>query len=256
MTWTCEQTELLLMDYLDGLLQPAQQLAFDRHVNSCPRCTPLVAGVTHAIANLRELPELELPPRFVYNILDATLGPRETVTGWAAVRAWVRGIASPRFAYGSLSVAATFLMLVTASGFNWKKPKVADLSPVNIYRNTNRQAHLAYARSTKYVSDLRVVYEIQSKLRQDSELPANNEGTAPDSNQQKEPGRTDGSNPATPRQQNRARVPGDVLTDPGRRNDITSHLQVLAEELPVLSGKLCFVLSSKLSIVPIEGRSR
>jgi hypothetical protein len=234
MTWNCEQTELLLTDYLDGLLQPEQQRAFDVHVNGCERCTPLVASVTHAVANLRALPELEAPPRLVYNILDATLGPRETVSGWAAFRAWVRGMASPRFAYGSLSVAATFLMLVTASGFNWKKPKIADLSPVNIYRGTNRQVHRAYARSTKYVSDLRVVYEIQSRLRQDNELPTRNEGTVPDSNQQKEPGRTDGTAPASPRQQNRA-------------DDVNSHLPVLAEELPVLSG-LCFVL--------IEGRTR
>jgi len=235
MTWTCEQTELYLTDYLDGLLQPELKQALDLHVNSCERCAPLVSSVTHAITSLRALPEVETPPRFVYNILDATLGPRETVTGWAAVRAWVRGLASPRFAYGSVSVAATFLMLVTVSGFNWKKPRVADLAPANIYRNTSRQMHLAYARSTKYVSDLRVVYEIQSRLRQDNELPTNTEGTAPDSNRQKDPGRTDGTAPATPRQQNRA-------------NDINSHLQVLAEELPMLSGKLCVVLT--------EGRTR
>jgi hypothetical protein len=247
MNWTCEQTELLLTDYLDGLLQPEQQQAFDLHVNACQRCTPLVASVTHAISNLRALPEVELPPRFVYNILDATLGPRESVSGWAAVRSWVRGIASPRFAYGSLSLAATFLMLVSISGFNWKKPKIADLSPVNIVRNTNRQAHLAYARSTKYVSDLRVVYEIQSKLRQDNSLPTNNQGPTPDSNRPKDPGRTDGTNPATPRQENRARVPGDALTDPARRNDVNTHLQVLAEDLPILNGRLCFALSGQLS---------
>jgi hypothetical protein len=138
-------------------------------------------------------------------------------------------------------------MLVSISGFNWKKPKIADLSPVNIVRNTNRQAHLAYARSTKYVSDLRVVYEIQSKLRQDNSLPTNNQGPTPDSNRPKDPGRTDGTNPATPRQENRARVPGDALTDPARRNDVNPHLQVLAEDLPILNGRLCFALSGQLS---------
>jgi hypothetical protein len=243
MNWTCEQTELLLTDYLEGLLQPEQQHAFDLHVNGCERCTPLVASVTHVIANLRALPELDTPPRLVYNILDTTLGPRETVGGWAAFRAWVRGIASPRFAYGSLSVAATFLMLVTVSGFNWKKPRIADLSPANIYRETNRHVHMAYARSSKYVSDLRVVYEIQSRLRDSNDLPTSNEDTVPDSNQQKEPGRSDGSNPAAPRQQNRA-------------NDVNSHLQILAEELPVLSGKFCFALGGKFSGALIEGRTR
>ena len=123
-------------------------------------------------------------------------------------------------------------MLVTASGFNWKKPKVADLAPAAIYRNTNRQIHLAYARGTKYVSDLRVVYEIQSRLRQDNELPTSNEGTVPEPAPQKQPGTTDNA-PTTPRQQNRA-------------NDVSSRLQVLAEELPVLSGKLSLVVSERL----------
>ena len=232
MTWTCEQTEIHLTDYLDGLLPAEEHRAFDLHVNLCERCTPLVASVTHAVANLRSLPELEAPPRLVYNILDATLGPRETVTGWAAVLAWLRGIASPKFAYGSLSFAATFMMIVTASGFNWKKPRVADLAPAAIYRNTYGQVQRAYARGTKYVSDLRVVYEIQSRLRQDNELPTSNEGTVPESSPQKEPGRTD-SSPSTPRQQNRA-------------NDVSSHLQVLAEELPLLSGKLSLAASGRL----------
>jgi anti-sigma factor RsiW len=234
MNWTCEQTELLLTDYLDGLLQPGQRHAFDVHVNGCERCTPLVSSVSRAIADLHSLPELEVPNRLVYNILDATLGPRESVTGWAAFLAWIRSLASPRFAYGSVSIAATFVMLLTASGFNWKKPKLADLSPVSIARNTNRQAHLVYARGTKYLSDLRVVYEIESRLRQ-NDLPTSNEGTLPESVPQKQPGSTDNTNPSAPRQQNRA-------------NDVNGNLQILANELPVLSGKLCVPISGRLGI--------
>ena len=233
MNWTCEQTEQLLTDYLDGLLPADEQRAFDLHVNSCERCTPLVASVTRAVNGMHSLPEFEVPPRLVYNILDATIGPRQTVTGWAAVLAWVRGIASPKFAYGSLSFAATFLMIVTASGFNWKKPRAADLAPAAIYRNTHRQAVLAYARGTKYVSDLRVVYEIQSRLKQDNELPTSNEGTVPENNPQKQPGTSDGTNPSVPRQQNRA-------------NEINSQIQLLAEELPLLSGKLSIAASGRL----------
>lgn len=232
MNWTCEQTELLLTDYLDDLLQPEERHAFDRHVNSCERCTPLVASVVHAITGLHALPELEVPPRLVYNILDATLGPRESVTGWAAFLAWIRSLASPRFAYGSVSVAATFAILLTASGFNWRKPKLADLSPATIARNTNNQAQRIYARGAKYVSDLRVVYEIESRLRQ-NDLPSSNESTLPENNPPKEPGRTDTTNPSTPRQQNRA-------------NDVNSHLQVLANELPVVSDRFCLSMSGKL----------
>ena len=51
MNWTCEQTEARLSDYLDGFLQPAEQAAFDLHVNACERCTPLVAGVSHVLGS-------------------------------------------------------------------------------------------------------------------------------------------------------------------------------------------------------------
>lgn len=219
MNWTCEQTELRLSDYLDGLLNEAEQHAFDAHVNGCERCTPLVAGVSHLLANLHGMEELETPPRLVYSILDKTLGPRDAVSGWRAVLAWVRAMASPRFAYGAVSVAATLMVLLTASGFSWRKPKMADLSPVNVYRNADRTAHLVFARGSKYVSDLRVVYEIQSRLHQESEIPTTPEGTIPQASPEKQPGRTDGTRPSSPKQQNRA-------------NGIGHELEVLAAELP------------------------
>ncbi|HVS86606.1 MAG TPA: zf-HC2 domain-containing protein [Candidatus Acidoferrum sp.] len=224
MTWTCEQTELRLSDYLDGLLNEAEQHAFDTHVSACERCTPLVSSVSHLLTNLHGMQELETPPRLVYSILDKTLGPRDSVTGWRALLGWVRAIASPRFAYGAVSVAATLMVLLTASGFSWRKPKIADLSPVNVYRNADRQAHLVYARGSKFVSDLRVVYEIQSRLHQDNEIPTTPEGTLPESSPDKQPGRTDGTRPASPRQQNRA-------------NGIGHEVELLAEGLPALIGR-------------------
>jgi anti-sigma factor RsiW len=222
MNWTCEQTELRLSDYLDGLLNQADQSAFDAHVNGCERCTPLVSGVSHLLTNLHGMEELETPPRLVYSILDKTLGPRDSVSGWRAVLAWVRLIASPRFAYGAVSVTATLMVLLTASGFSWRKPKMADLSPVNVYRNADRQVHLVFARGSKFVSDLRVVYEIQSRLHQENEIPTTPEGTLPQSPADKLPGRTDGTWPSSPRQQNRA-------------NGMGHELEVLAAELPILA---------------------
>jgi anti-sigma factor RsiW len=219
MNWTCEETELRLSDYLDGLLSAAEQHEFDAHVNACARCTPLVSSVTHALSSLRSLPQIETPPRFVYNILDKTLGPRETVTGWAAIRAWLRGFNPQRIAYGGVSFCAMFLVFASFTGFNWKKPRIADLSPANVYRGADRQAHLVYARGTKFVSDLRVVYEIQSRLQRTEELPPSQDSTTPQPSPDKNPGSTDGSAPASPKQQNRA-------------NDLASHSVVLAAACP------------------------
>jgi anti-sigma factor RsiW len=222
MHWTCEQTEERLSDYIDDLLTAEERAAFVAHVPSCERCGPLFASVAHVVTNLHSIAEVEAPPRLVYAILNKTLGPRETVTGWQTVLRFARGLATMRFAYGALSLAATFLVLLTASGFNFRHPKMADLKPVNIYRKADAQAHLVYARGTKFVSDLRVVNEIQSRLRENEQAPVNSEDALPQRTPGKEPGSTDGTKPG-PRQQNRA-------------DGIYRNLEVLADEMPVFGG--------------------
>jgi anti-sigma factor RsiW len=224
MTWTCEQTEARLSDYLEGVLTPVEMADFTAHVPSCGRCAPLVASVSELVTGLHGMEQIAEPPRLVYSILDKTLGPREALTGWRAILGWVRGVASIRFAYGALSVAATLILFVTAAGLNWRHPKLADLQPATIYRRANSTVHLAYGSSVKFVNDLRVVNEIQSRLREDNDLRANPESTVPESSPQKQPGSTDGSKPATPRQQNRA-------------NDLARQVEMMAMEMPeVCSG--------------------
>ena len=168
MTWTCEQTEARLSDYLDGVLETAERSAFNQHVNICGRCAPLVAAVAHTLGGLYALEQVEPPPQLETAILTATLGSRTTRSLWG----WLRALQSPRFIYSTVSVAATVLVLLTASGFSWRKPKLADLAPANIYYNADSTAHRVYAHSVKFVSDLRVVYEIQSRINENDQSPA------------------------------------------------------------------------------------
>jgi anti-sigma factor RsiW len=226
MTWTCELTEARLSEYLDGLLGPDERRAFDLHVNTCEHCVTLVAGVSHLLTNLHSMPQIEPSPLLIRSILDQTLGPRKTKQGWRAAFSWLNGLTSPRFAYSAVSIAASLMILVAASGISLRRPKLADLSPVNIARSVDRRAHLVYARSTKFVSDLRVVYEIQSRLNQDNNLPTTPETTMPQTAPGKSPGSTDSTKPDSPRQQNRA-------------NGIKRELEVLATEVPAISVAWC-----------------
>jgi anti-sigma factor RsiW len=221
MNWTCEQTEAHLSDYLDGLFQPAEQSAFNLHVNTCERCAPLVAGVAHALGGLYALESVEPSPQLENAILTATLG----APSWRNARRWLRSLQSPQFVYSLASVAATVIVLLTASGFSFRKPKLADLHPATIYHNADRKAHRLYAQSAKFVSDLRVVYEIQTRLNDYEQNPVTREQTAPRNSPDKQPGRTDSTNPSAPKQQNRA-------------DEIGRNLRVLAAQLPVLSGSI------------------
>jgi anti-sigma factor RsiW len=220
MTWTCDQVEAQLSDYLEGMLQAPERVAFEEHVQKCAECAPLLASVRTLMSELQEMGEVEAPPRLVYSILDKTLGPREQVTGWQGFRNFIRGMATAKFAYGAASVMATMLILFGASGISLRKPKLADLSPSNVYRNWDRRVHLTYASGVKYVSDLRVVYEIQSRLRQgdNEQLQVTPEENAPQSNPEK-PGKGDDHTHVQPKQQNRA-------------NEIGRQLEMLAAECP------------------------
>ncbi len=94
--------------------------------------------------------------------------------------------------------------------------------PARLYRNADRQAHLVYARGARYVNDLRVVYEIQSRLRPEGEIPAAPEKAAPDSAPEKRPDMTDGPQKSAPRHFNRA-------------NDIQRIVTVLASQVTALT---------------------
>lgn len=222
MTWTCDQIEARLSDYLEGMLQAPERAAFEAHAESCGECGPLVASVRSLVGELRSMEEVKEPPRLVYTILDKTLGPRESLSGWQAFRNFIAGLATPKFAYGTASVMATFIILLGASGISLRKPKLADLHPATVMHNVERSAHLNFAKGVKYVSDLRVVYEIQSRLRQgENELQVAPEETTPKSTPDKQPGQSDDHTHAQPKQQNRA-------------NEIARQVELLAAECPVV----------------------
>lgn len=222
MNWTCDQVEARLSDYLDGLLAGPERAEFEAHASSCANCAPLLASVRSLVGEMHAMEEVEAPPRLVYAILDKTLGPRESVTGWQAFLKFIRGMATPKFAYGTASVMATLIILAGSSDVSLRKLKLADLRPAAIYHNADRQAHRVLAHSVKYVSDLRVVYEIQSRLRQDENNLQTPEQMVPKSSPEKVPGQTDQQKPSQPRQQNRA-------------NEISRQLEMLAVEFPMLA---------------------
>lgn len=185
MDWNCVLTEERLSDYLDGLLSPAEAAAFSAHVGGCEQCGKLVAQVGGLVNSMQRLEALEAPPQLATKILDATLGPRTQKQSWSRWFTWIPTLWQPRFTMGVATVVATLLIIVYTTGFSPNKLKKVDLNPANMFRAANRQAHLTYARSAKFVNDLRVVYEIQSRLQPETqEQPSVTPAPPPEQNQQ------------------------------------------------------------------------
>src|SRR6267154_5573922 len=81
------------------------------------------------LGGLYALEPVEAPADLENAILTATVG----APNWRSLRRWLKGLQSPRVVYSMASVAATLVIILTASGFSLRKPKLADLAPATIF---------------------------------------------------------------------------------------------------------------------------
>ena len=188
MIWKCEQIEERLSEHLDGLLDAPERAAFESHVAGCAQCCALVAQVSGALAQVHRLEMVEEPLGLATTILDQTLGPRAPKKSWK-VFGWLQPVLQPRMAMGFATVVLFGWVSLQAMGVQPNEIKWSDLHPVKLYHASTRQAHLIYARGEKFVSDLRVVYEIQSRLRPAQEEPPAPQKQPPKANPPDKPSR-------------------------------------------------------------------
>jgi anti-sigma factor RsiW len=165
MAWTCDLTEDQLLEAMEGTLGPAERAELDRHLAACANCASLERSVRQTITQLHQVEAVEPAPWLVLKIIARTSGTRPARRRRFA---WLDAIAHPRFALGVVTVLVTFTILfqTVATG---GAPSLSDMNPVHVYQQIDRRAHLVYARSVKFLSDLRVVYEIQSRFQPESQ---------------------------------------------------------------------------------------
>jgi anti-sigma factor RsiW len=162
MDWDCALMEERLSDALAHTLLPEENAALQSHLVGCERCRQLLARVGGIVVELHKLPLVEEPPFLTSRIIAVTRGtpPRESIS-----RRWFAGSSrnwQTRLVMGLVTIAATVLIVFHAVSAG--APGKLQFSPASLYRGVNRRVHLTYARGVKFVNDLRVVYEIQSRL--------------------------------------------------------------------------------------------
>jgi len=164
---SCAEIEILLCDYVDGTLAPAQKADVERHLHECPACAEMARDSAAAVAFMETAANVEPPPELVTRILfDAPWSKGKAKTGARNRISWVfSSILQPKFAMSmamtilSLSILARFVMPV-------RQLRPADLEPAKVWAALEDRGYRAWARTVKFYENLKVVYQIQTTLRE------------------------------------------------------------------------------------------
>lgn len=165
MNWNCAQTEARLSDYLDGTLTTAEQQAADAHVAACARCAEWL-DARRAVLWLRRVEPLPVPLGLETRILVNTTGLAPRVGIWDAVAGAWAALSQPRVAFSLAATVFSLALVLQTLNVDVRDLSARDFSPANIYYKVNRTLHVAYGRGVKFVNDLRLVYEIRSRLEE------------------------------------------------------------------------------------------
>jgi putative zinc finger protein len=159
------EVENLASDYLEGRLEAARLGQFQVHLATCVRCQEVVADVRRVMELCQTTEDLEPAPWLVAKIMRATVGEHRP-TLREQIAAYLRPVMQPRFAYTVAMAVFSFSFILNAAGINLRHLTIEDLNPRTWVHRADRSGHLMYARAEKFCYDLRVVYEVESRLRQ------------------------------------------------------------------------------------------
>jgi len=162
----CADIEILICDYVDGTLAADERAEVERHFAECPACAQVARDSAAAVAFIERAADVEPPPELVTRILfDA---PWSKAKGKSKARSFVTAVLSPiltpKYAMGMAMTILSLSMLV-----KWVapvRPQLSDLQPKKVWTGFEDRAVRAWARSVKFYESLKLVYSIQTTLRE------------------------------------------------------------------------------------------
>ncbi|HWG19067.1 MAG TPA: zf-HC2 domain-containing protein [Terracidiphilus sp.] len=230
----CGQWETLLADALDGQLRAEDEATFSTHMAACAACTALFEEARRGREWLDFLSaEPEVPADLLDRILAQT-GPGQAagyglvadqhgtaaVVGGVPLRkgrmssvpAWqrpgfmgyIRRFAEPRL---MMTVAMAFFSIaltLNMTGVRLSQLRLADLKPTSVRSFMERRITMASTPLIRYYDHLRLVYEVQSRvreLRRTSESENEQQKTPPSGESKQNPNHKDGGSRVDPPQQ-------------------------------------------------------
>jgi hypothetical protein len=231
----CGEWETLLADALDGLLKPEDEARFTAHKAICPACAALYEEAQKGREWLEFLsPEPEAPAGLFEKILAKTGPGHKPASGWgagdelpapagsAAIPAFVppvwqqpgfftrlRYSVHPRLLMTAAMAFFSIALTLNLAGVRLTSLRMADLRPRAVRSYMERQLTMASVPIVRYYDHLRLVYEVESTVR---ELRGDSQGQS-----NAEPQQTQPANPGETQQhpgQNPSRNDGGLRVDP------------------------------------------
>jgi hypothetical protein len=167
----CLDLEVLLCDYLDGTLPEGQKTELERHLSACAGCAGLARDAAVAVEFMGRAAAVEPPPELITRILYSLPPARQARARQpGGIRKWfshlVQPMLQPRFAMGFAMTILSFSMLGRFAGIQLRQLSPKDFNPAAVWQGIDDRLHRAWDRSIKFYESLRVVYEIQSRIRE------------------------------------------------------------------------------------------
>lgn len=177
----CSEFETLLADYVDGAVTAGQRTALEQHAAACVDCAAFMSDVTGAVRFLGRANDITPPPELITRIAyQAPMGrlrdplDRPGILNRFALK-WLQPLLQPRLAMGMAMTILSFAMLEKCTGIQVQHIQPADLNPVRVWDGVEDRAIRTKDRAVKYYENIRLVYEIQSRLK---EMEAQQEASA------------------------------------------------------------------------------
>jgi hypothetical protein len=261
----CTEAEPLFAEYLDGTLSATAKATLEAHLATCHTCTEALDEVRRGLGWMRLLRADTLPTEPPAGLLEKILArtsngasatsttsatgvvlPAARPSPWssvnlAAVRSGVRrtGLLEPRLA---LTAAMAFFSISVTLSVAGIRP--VDLKPTNLRRTVTRTYFGANARVTRYYENMRVVYELESRVRELRRAAETTNRPAPSTQPQQQP------KPKTTPQSDSTRHPSTVDDGVARKDSKSGQQQKKAdpkesEPEPVFNGD---VIEARLNL--------
>ena len=167
----CAEFESTLADYVDGTLDASGRASLERHASLCAGCREFLEEVTGAEAFLRRAADIEPPATLITRIayqapLGRTREPYERQGFLSRLASkWLQPVLQPRLVMGMAMTVLSFAMLERCTGVKVQNIQAADLSPVRVWGGVEDRAVRLKDRVVKSYENLRVVYEIETRLK-------------------------------------------------------------------------------------------